>query len=142
MIAIFLPSLQQRSYHRGALRHVKSHHVEHALEALVGQLRVGCRRRNLSNTSLVVDRRCRDRGAGVQGPTTPTTLASISFWATLRGLLAVSGVIFGQQFELGFLLSTMMPFGVGFFNGQRLAPFSLSLPRWAICRTSGRRDRS
>ena len=58
-------------------------------------------------------------------PTTPTTLASISFWATLRRLFAVGCVVFGQQFELAFLPSTMMPLALASSTAS-LAPFSLS----------------
>ena len=41
----------------------------------------------------------------------------------LRGLFAVSGVIFGQQFELGLLAVDHDALGIGFFNGQLGAVF-------------------
>ena len=133
MIAIFFAELGSSVVtDRGALRHVVSHHAEHALEALVGQLRVGRRRRNLSNTSLVVDRRCRDRGAGVQVTDDADNLGSPSASELLRGLLAVSGVIFGQRVRTWpSCSSTMMPLALASSTAS-LAPFSLSLPRWAI----------
>ena len=50
-------------------------------------------------------------------------MASISFWATCVASLAVSGVIFGQQFELGLLAVDHDALGIGFFNGQLGAVF-------------------
>jgi hypothetical protein len=72
---------------------------------------------------------------------TPLTLAVDQLLRRRGALLRVGGVVFGQQFELAFLPPMVTPLALSSSMAMR-APFSLSLPRWAMRRWWGRHGRS
>jgi hypothetical protein len=96
----------------GAERVVVGQQAERGLEALRGQLRVGGRRRDVRDAALVVDRRRRDRRAGVQVADDTGDLGVAQLLRSGGALLRIGRVIFGDQLELDLLAADRHALGV------------------------------
>ncbi len=92
--------------------------AEYALEALLGQRRVGCGAGDHRDVGAVVDRRGGDRGAGVEVADNAGDLGINKFLRHGVADLRIGLVIFRHDFELDLLAADGDSGRVGFVNGE------------------------
>jgi hypothetical protein len=92
--------------------------AEHALEALLGQRRVGGGAGDHRHAGAVVDRRGGNRGAGIEVADNAGDLGVDQLLRHGVADLRIGLIVFGEQFELDLLAAEADPGGVGFVDRE------------------------
>src|SRR5690606_2174444 len=121
---------------RAAELAVVGHDTEGGVVALLRVLGIGRRGRDLRDARVVVDTRRRDRGSRVQVADHADDIGVDSFWAAAVPCLG-SAASSSESSSKRTSLPPILSFLALSSSIARRAPFSLSLPRWAIAPVSG-----
>jgi hypothetical protein len=111
--------------------------AEGGLESLLRVLRIGRRGRDLRDARVGVDLRGRNRRAGVQVADDGNGAGVDDLLRGQRAFLRVGLVVLGDELELEGLVADLQAAGGVDLLDRETAPFSLSLPRWAMPPVSG-----
>ena len=102
----------------GAQRVVVGQQPERGFEALLGQLGVGRRRRDVGNAAVVVDLGRRNGGARVQVADDAVDLGVAQLLRCRGALLGVGRIVFSDELELHFLATDGHALGVQILDGH------------------------